>query len=193
MLISQLHSDFSSCWEHEWCRPWRPTCRRSKRYWKCVFWFLFDTAITWSFILLKESPNRQRKSTESAQFPESSDCCSYWQTLSKTALPSHDRGSVTIPKARRIKQCSLSKLREQPMYGCSICDVNLCVICFEPFHSSRSQPDEEWLFFQRFFLEPYTSNGYFRTPYFPRPFLGPQIWSKAIFLIKNKISLFHSY
>ncbi|XP_064613995.1 piggyBac transposable element-derived protein 4-like [Liolophura sinensis] len=38
------------------------TTRRSKKFWKYLFRFLFDTAVACSFILMRESPNHQKKS-----------------------------------------------------------------------------------------------------------------------------------
>lgn len=49
-VFSHYAEDINGVDRGDQIRMQYPTCRRSKKYWKYVFWFLFDTVIACSFI-----------------------------------------------------------------------------------------------------------------------------------------------
>lgn len=126
-----------------------PTSRRSKKFWKYLFWFLFDTAITCAYILMRESPNhviksrtgkvRQRSQLEFRQNLATQLIGRYRQKRRYEVLTTDSAGRshwpIKMPKSKRCKRCQSKGVRKDSIYGCKICDVNLCVECFEPFHT----------------------------------------------------------
>ncbi|XP_064596339.1 piggyBac transposable element-derived protein 4-like [Liolophura sinensis] len=124
------------------------TTRRSKKFWKYLFWFLFNTAVACSFILMRESVNHQKKS-KTGRVKEMCQL-KFRQNLAKQLVGQHrqkrrhevlqkdsagrSHWPTSMPKSRRCKLCSSRKIRKESKYGRKICDGNLCVECFEPFH-----------------------------------------------------------
>ncbi|XP_021362256.1 piggyBac transposable element-derived protein 4-like [Mizuhopecten yessoensis] len=127
------------------------TCaRKSYKWWKYVFFFLVDTALVNSFILMKESPNHQRKTRTGrvkhlSQLEFREILCK--QLIGETRavrkrrrVVQHDVSGLTYShmpckvKINRCRQCAKSKIRKESSFGCRQCGVNLCVLCFEPYH-----------------------------------------------------------
>lgn len=124
------------------------TTRRSKKFWKYLFWFLFDTSLSCAFILMKESPNHALKSKTGKDKTRTQ--LEFRQNLARQLIGGYHQKRkhevstkdkcgkshwpVPMPKSRRCKLCQTKKVRKESKYGCKICDVNLCVECFESYH-----------------------------------------------------------
>lgn len=124
--------------------------RRSKKWWKYIFWYLFDTAVANALILMQESPNHQilSKTGKAKKKTNLSFRMSFSKLLIGTYTPSRKRKSVTNsvvcldedhwPKKKkpaRCKVCSSQGKRSEPRTGCDACDVNLCIgDCYKNHH-----------------------------------------------------------
>lgn len=131
------------------------TSRRSKKFWKYMFWFLVDTAIACGFILMKESPNHVISSKKGNTKPRcqldfrrklAQQLIGEFRRKRRYEISPADRQGRShwpypMPKSMRCRHCLARKIRKESKYGCVICGVNLCVECFEPYHQ-KDFPEE---------------------------------------------------
>jgi len=127
-----------------------PSYRTSRKWWVYLFWFLFDTAITNAFVLMKESPNHQKKTKTGKE--KRLTLLEFRMNLAKQLIdklrvpekkrpvlaPLDPNAPKLFPmkaKKGRCRECSKSDLRSEPAMNCKACNVSLCVDCFEPYHN----------------------------------------------------------
>jgi hypothetical protein len=124
------------------------TYRTSRKWWHYLFWFLFDLAVSNSFVLMKESPHhvihtRTGRVQERKMLDYRMNLCKqligdYRCDRKRKAPPSTDpMGNSHFPvaaKKSKCVQCKKQKIRHEPKWKCSGCGVNLCVECFLPYH-----------------------------------------------------------
>ncbi|XP_033760410.1 piggyBac transposable element-derived protein 1-like [Pecten maximus] len=126
--------------------------RKSLKWWKYLFYFLLDTAIVNSFLLMKESPNH--KLTTRTGKEKIRTQISYRQELARQLIgetrvtrkrkaqpttmdtTGHQHWPEILNKKGRCRQCSKSGRRREVISGCSHCNVKLCVGCFKDYHQS---------------------------------------------------------
>lgn len=131
--------------------------RASKRWWRYLFWFLVQTAMINSFLLLKSAfPNAKRGSVAQKHLTfRLSVMRSLLQRSSVSTIRRQpDTPAVTLPSAdvthtcsrldgrkKRCFQCAADKKKTpkgrtpETVYGCSKCAVHLCEgRCFSKFH-----------------------------------------------------------
>ena len=126
-----------------------PSSRKSRKWWKYIFWFLFDTALVNAMICMNESANhtittRNGKVVKRTQlqFREKSA-----QQLISTHRGTRKRHStwnlsesgvghwpVKCNKMKRCRHCYKQGRRRESLYGCELCKVSLCIACFKDFH-----------------------------------------------------------
>lgn len=129
-----------------------PTYRKTKRWWLYMFWYLFDVAISNAFVLMKQSPNHVIKSSTGKTV--SRTMIDFRKNLAKQLIGNvrvqrkrqpqsvdpHGNGHFIRPSVKgRCRQCSKSNVRREPRWICSSCKVNLCVACFEQYHTELSE------------------------------------------------------
>ena len=125
------------------------TARKSLKWWKYIFYFLFDICIVNAFILMKESVNHKLTSKTGRE-----KCLTQKDFREKLAHQLLDRfntkrkrGSdiaetltpvqhwpVIMPTKKTCKMCQKLKIRSERVTGCEQCKVNLCIPCFKPYH-----------------------------------------------------------
>ncbi|XP_033748367.1 piggyBac transposable element-derived protein 4-like isoform X2 [Pecten maximus] len=117
------------------------TCAR-----KCYKWWKYVN----SFILMKESPSHQRKTRTGrvkhlTQLEFRERLCKQLigdtrSVRKRRRVIQHDVAGLSYShmpvkvKVNRCRQCGKVKIRKESSFGCRQCGVNLCVLCFEPFH-----------------------------------------------------------
>lgn len=128
------------------------SCRKAKKWWKYLFWFLFDTAICNALVCMKESPNHQLKTkTGKAKSRTQLDfrmnlakqfISGYQGTRKRKIVENIDtEGDRHWPgrfaKRGRCKLCSKEGRRHEVFLGCKQCNVHLCVDndCFQRYHT----------------------------------------------------------
>ncbi|XP_037799840.1 piggyBac transposable element-derived protein 4-like [Penaeus monodon] len=124
-----------------------PTTRRSKVWYRKVFFFLYDTAIVNAWAVRRalgseESLKAFRFGLASellGQFREGTDSTSRAAPCPSTAAPRTRTHNVSqIPgKTRRCKVCSRHGRRKSTRSYCAECNVGLCIYgCFEEWHAT---------------------------------------------------------
>ena len=123
--------------------------RKSRKWWKYIFWFLFDTALVNALICISESPNHVTKTRSGKvlkrtqlEFRENfarqliSNYRGTRKRRSQSNLEQNGEGHwpVKCEKMKRCRQCSKQGRRRESLYGCELCKVPLCVVCFKDFH-----------------------------------------------------------
>ena len=122
------------------------TCaRKSRKYWKYIYYFLLDICIVNAFLLMKMSPNHvlasktgRVKQREQLDFRRklATQLIGQNRANRKRSLPNIDHtGHGHWPqkmKKNRCKQC-LKTRRDNPT-GYEECQTNLCLECFKPWH-----------------------------------------------------------
>lgn len=128
------------------------TCRKAKKWWKYIFWFLFDTAVCNSLICFRESKNHQ-KLTKSGK-NKTVKQLDFRMNLAKQMISGYKgtrkRKSVVnididgnrhwpgrFEKRGHCRQCSKEGRRHEVFLGCKECKVHLCADhdCFERYHT----------------------------------------------------------
>lgn len=130
------------------------------RHWRSLFWFLVNLSIVNAFIVLRESRKenpppwvqdglftqvnfRKRLGNQLAKCAQK-----YFETMematsrgSRTGAPEEPvkqrhRMAKISSISKRCKNCNLKNVRHESVYGCSICQVNLCKqpSCFWEYH-----------------------------------------------------------
>ena len=128
------------------------SCRKAKKWWKYLFWFLIDTSICNALVCMKESPNHQMK-TKSGKEKKRTQLdfrmnlakqmvAGFQGSRKRKALSKVDSDGVKhwpgrFPKRGRCKMCVSEGRRHEVFIGCKQCQVHLCVDndCFERYHS----------------------------------------------------------
>ena len=123
--------------------------RKSRKWWKYIFWFLFDTALVNALICISESPNHVTKTRSGKvlkrtqlEFRENfarqliSNYRGTRKRRSQSNLEENGEGHwpVKCEKMKRCRQCAKQGRRRESLYGCELCKVPLCVVCFKDFH-----------------------------------------------------------
>ena len=131
--------------------------RKSVKWWKYLFWFCVDVTICNSFILMKESADHQITTSKGKRRERTQ--LEFRQALAKFLIGNVRRSRkrprssqlwsaaeqhwpTKLSKRRTCKQCSKSQQRAETFYGCEQCNVNLCITCFKPYHTSRPAEEE---------------------------------------------------
>ncbi|KAM4736125.1 uncharacterized protein FYW61_006397 [Anableps anableps] len=130
------------------------------RHWRNLFWFLVNLSIVNAFIVLRESRKdnppawvqdglfsqvnfRKRLGNQLAKCAQK-----YFETLEVSSSRGGKSAAVEEPVkqrhkmakissiSKRCKNCNLKNLRHESVYGCIVCDANLCKrpSCFWEFH-----------------------------------------------------------
>ena len=151
--VIQSYNKFMSGVDHaDQLRASYCTSCKGMKWWKYLFYFLFDICIVNAFILMKESPNHQLK-TKSGRHRDLTQlefCMKLAHEMlkgftSKRKRSSHAEGEssadqhypIIMPGRKRCRMCSLKKKRAEPFPGCEQCKINLCVKCFKPYHKRK--------------------------------------------------------
>ena len=127
------------------------TCRKSRKWWKYLFWFCFDVALVNSFICFQESPNHRKTTSRGRETKHRQ--IDYRQALAKQMVGSfrgsrkrkapsvidncgHAHWPTLFEKPGRCKQCSKEKRRHEQSVGCKQCGIRLCLKhdCFTKYH-----------------------------------------------------------
>lgn len=122
-------------------------CRKSKKWWKYLLWFLVDLAIMNSYICMKESPNHKLKTRsgrgncqDPTEFPNAAESSAYWYfpgvQKEKSYVKCRQWGPMKHTKRGKCKQCAAEKRRHEVFIQCKQCKVFLCIDngCFEKWH-----------------------------------------------------------
>lgn len=134
--------------------------RKAQKWWKYVFWFCIDTAISNSFIVMRESPEHQLVTRQ--QRPKERTQLEFRKNLAKLLIGQNRQprkrqlvnrdatGHSHWPKkgrGSRCRHCLANKTRKESSVWCAQCNVPLCVDCFQQFHrylwSDYAASDEE--------------------------------------------------
>ena len=126
------------------------SCRKSIKWWKYLFWFVFDTCVANSLILLNSSPNHQMQTSSGKEKKHIN--LEFRKALAKQMIGSFQskrkrkaQQELAVAddadhwpekrKAGRCRECSKKGKRSEPRTGCSVCDVNLCIgDCYKDYH-----------------------------------------------------------
>ena len=113
---------------------------KSRRWYRYLAFFLFETAAVNAFILRNLSPNHRRITQKQFRLELIDKLignhCSRKRRRSQQAIEivngrSHFPIKVEI---NRCVYCASNRERKRSTWGCAVCNVTLCVGCFEPFH-----------------------------------------------------------
>jgi hypothetical protein len=123
--------------------------RKSLKWWKYLFLFLFDVCIVNAYILMRESPNhviRTKSQNERSRTQLEFRTKLAHQLISIFAGRRKRKHAFnleqcqehhwpcTMDKKGRCKQCRKNGIRREPISGCQQCRINLCLDCFKVFH-----------------------------------------------------------
>jgi len=121
------------------------TFRTSRRWWLYLFWFLWDTAVTNGFILMKESIHHQRQTKNNKPKPRT--LIDFRSNLAKQLIGDYKENDLATlatmnvghfptnsDKRGRCRQCSKTKRRHECMSKCLECNVHICIPCFKDWH-----------------------------------------------------------
>lgn len=130
--------------------------QKSRRWWIKLFYYMVDTAIVNSYILYKESCNKNKKKyITHLEFRSrlTDELIGNFSCRKKSTTSPHEQinkkkrklstnnnftGVDHLPKFidkyRRCKMCSTKVKEKRSNMICSLCEVTLCKKCFEPYH-----------------------------------------------------------
>ncbi|XP_061169395.1 piggyBac transposable element-derived protein 4-like [Saccostrea echinata] len=129
------------------------TARKALKWWKYLFFFLFDVSVVNSYLLMRESTNHEiktkgNKTRQRTQMEFRMQLAH--QMLGGFTSKRKRQGEVQapaeitqthwptiMPKKKTCKQCATKKIRSEPTSGCDKCNVNLCLKCFKPYHLEK--------------------------------------------------------
>lgn len=113
------------------------------RRWHCYLaFFLFETAVASAFILRNLNPNHRKITQKQFRLELIEKLigahCTRKRRRSHLAIQvvngkSHFPVKVEI---NRCVHCASKGQRKRSTWGCAVCNVTLCVGCFDPFHRS---------------------------------------------------------
>ena len=101
------------------------------------FFFLFETAIMNAYILRQLSPNHGRITQLNFLDKLIGNYLSRKRKRASTDIEVLD-GKSHFPVRVTLNccvYCASRNQRHRSTWGCALCDVTLCVSCFEPFHT----------------------------------------------------------
>ena len=127
------------------------TCRKAVKWWKYIFWFLFDIAVCNAFICMRESASHQLVSRRGKvklrtqidfRIKLAEQLIGDFRSLRKRkSTPTVDLAGfshwpVLGEKPGRCKRCWSMKVRHEVSIRCEQCQVFLCVDrgCFKAYH-----------------------------------------------------------
>ena len=127
------------------------TCRKSKKWYKYLFWFCFDLAVTNALICMQESQNHQKRSKNNKVIKMTQlefrtglaqQLIGQFRGTRKRKAPATvgNCGLAHWPtqfdKPGRCKGCTKENRRHEVKIGCKQCDIRLCVKhdCFAKYH-----------------------------------------------------------
>ncbi|MCG8074811.1 MAG: hypothetical protein JAY75_01030 [Candidatus Thiodiazotropha taylori] len=144
-IIPEYNSNMNGVDVADQLRTEYSTYRTSKKWWRYLFWFLFDLAVTNGFILMRESTNHQRRTKNNRAKVRT--MVEFRMNLAKllisdftdnetAALATVQAGHFSSKgeKRGRCRQCSKDKRRRDVIWMCRQCNIHLCVDCFQPYH-----------------------------------------------------------
>lgn len=122
------------------------TYRTSKKWWRYLFWFLFDVAVTNGFVMMRESAGHQQRSKNNRV--KARTVVDFRTNLAKQLIGDYtdnERAALATISAGhyvkkgerrgRCRQCAKKKCRRDIIYICGQCNVHLCPTnCFEQYH-----------------------------------------------------------
>lgn len=127
------------------------TTRKAKKWWRYLFWFLFDICVVNSFLCMRESANhvlqtrtkRERKRTQlEFRINLAEQLIGQYRGPRKRKIPptvdQHGQGHwpVWSQKRGRCRLCSEQKKRHEVHVECTSCKLHLCIDnnCFFLYH-----------------------------------------------------------
>ena len=127
------------------------TCRKAKKWWKYLFWILFDIALCNAFLTMKESANhliitqsRRTKKRRQLDFRKNLGqqlITGFRGSRKQSAVSAIDSEGnchwpVKFDKRGKCKQCSQNGSRHEVFIGCEVCKVRLYLDrdCFRQYH-----------------------------------------------------------
>ena len=111
----------------------------SRRWYRYLAVFLIETAAVNAFVLRQLSPNHAR--TTQLKFRLElidnllGDYCSRKRSAGVMEVVDGKTHFPVKGPINRCMQCAKTGQRHRSTWRCALCDVTLCVGCFEPFHS----------------------------------------------------------
>ncbi|KAK3755676.1 hypothetical protein QZH41_000647 [Actinostola sp. cb2023] len=109
-------------------------------YWYLAFFFI-ETAAVNAFILRQLSPNHASTTHLKFRLELIKDLLGNYSSRKRAARAIEVRdGRSHFPvkvALNRCMHCAKRGERRRSSWGCSLCDVTLCIACFEPFHLQR--------------------------------------------------------
>ena len=130
------------------------TARKSKKWWRYIFWFLFDVAACNAFHLMRGSPNHRLQSRRGR--PQKRRQLDFRMSLAeqlvagyrgsrKRAVPTNidaagnQHWPMKSEKPGRCRMCLREGIRHEVRLSCTQCKVHLCVDrnCFMRYHSEE--------------------------------------------------------
>lgn len=115
---------------------------KSRRWYRYLAFFLFETAVVNAFILRNLNPNHRKITQKQFRLELIEKLigahCTRKQRRSQLAIEvvngkSHFPVKVQI---NRCVHCASKGQRKRSTWGCAVCNGTLCVGCFDPFHRS---------------------------------------------------------
>ena len=112
---------------------------KSRRWYRYLAVFLIETAAVNAFVLRQLSPNHAR--TTQLKFRLElidnllGDYCSRKRSAGVMEVVDGKTHFPVKGPINRCMQCAKTGQRHRSTWRCALCDVTLCVGCFEPFHS----------------------------------------------------------
>ena len=116
---------------------------KSRRWYRYLAFFLFETSVVNAFILRNLSPNHTKITQKEFRLELIDkligDHCTRKRKSSQLTMEAVN-GKTHFPikvDINRCVFCASKQERKRSTWGCALCNVTLCVGCFEPFHLSR--------------------------------------------------------
>ena len=125
------------------------TYRTSRKWWKYIFWFLFDVAISNAFVLMRDSANHQLLNSRNNRVERKQ--LDFRKAVAKLLIGSHRQDVRQVPHCdptnsshfitaaphrARCRSCYAKKQRRETKWACSTCHVNICPDCFMAYHQN---------------------------------------------------------
>jgi hypothetical protein len=141
---------------HDQYRSSYSTTRKAKKWWRYMWWFLFDVCLINSYICMKESRNhvlvtrrgRERRRTQlEFRMQLAEQLIGEYRGSRKRRVPSNidAKGQGHWPtwlgSKGRCRMCSEFHIRHEVHVACTACKIHLCVDkdCFARYHARLAQ------------------------------------------------------
>ena len=114
---------------------------KSRRWYRYLAIFFIETAAVNAFILRQLSPNHARTTQLKFRLELIDNLLRNYCSRKRSAgvmevADGKTHFPVKVP-VNRCMQCAKTGQRHRSTWRCALCDVTLCVGCFEPFHSGQ--------------------------------------------------------